>query len=452
MWRPMWRRQRVGGIELRWLTARSWTQRWYPQGIDVGERRGRRALAVSWFRQDPSGRHLASRVTLVDRERARRLDIVLAVADDDGVLQPAPIHAGGLAWFGDRLFAAATRQGIWEFDLGALRRVHGTEAQRIRGGTSRRDRRTTVVAVRTRRHPVTLRCSFLGRVFDEDGTPLPACSSASTGVRRRERSASSPSPRTRRRLRRTRALHPGIRHMQGPCGGVTATSSHSPITSGPGCCGPAATMHSPGTRWLCPSAARIWPSTPTTSCCGRWVSIRGGAWCGVSPSSASGSGFPAGPRDRERRLRGEEARPLLVYTVLRLLAFLVPLAILWFFFPIFREFWWLAAIFAALIGASISMLFLRTPLSRTPPRACTSAGRARSPDSRPTPTPKTSSSTAPRRAPLTLSASRTRAQLRRSAAAHRPRGHQRGVSSTVSEVVTSPVRVSIVGLGLKTLG
>ncbi|WP_101848394.1 DUF4229 domain-containing protein [Zhihengliuella sp. ISTPL4] len=55
--------------------------------------------------------------------------------------------------------------------------------------------------------------------------------------------------------------------------------------------------------------------------------------------------------------------PLLVYTVLRLLAFLVPLGILWFFFPIFREFWWLAAIFAALIGASISLLFLRAPLS-----------------------------------------------------------------------------------------
>ena len=56
--------------------------------------------------------------------------------------------------------------------------------------------------------------------------------------------------------------------------------------------------------------------------------------------------------------------PLLVYTVLRLLAFLVPLAILWFVFPIFREFWWLAAIFAALIGTSISMLFLRRPLSQ----------------------------------------------------------------------------------------
>ncbi len=55
--------------------------------------------------------------------------------------------------------------------------------------------------------------------------------------------------------------------------------------------------------------------------------------------------------------------PLLVYSVLRLLAFLVPLAIMWFFFPIFRELWWLAAIFAALIGMSISMLFLRTPLT-----------------------------------------------------------------------------------------
>lgn len=55
--------------------------------------------------------------------------------------------------------------------------------------------------------------------------------------------------------------------------------------------------------------------------------------------------------------------PLLVYTVLRLLAFVVPLGILW-LFPVFREYWWLAALFAALIGMSISLLFLRAPLSR----------------------------------------------------------------------------------------
>lgn len=56
--------------------------------------------------------------------------------------------------------------------------------------------------------------------------------------------------------------------------------------------------------------------------------------------------------------------PLLVYSALRLLAFLVPLAIMWLFFPILREYWWLTAIFAALIGVSISYLFLRNPLSR----------------------------------------------------------------------------------------
>lgn len=54
--------------------------------------------------------------------------------------------------------------------------------------------------------------------------------------------------------------------------------------------------------------------------------------------------------------------PLLVYSVLRLLAFLVPLGVLW-MFPIFREFWWLALLFAALIGLSISLLLLRSPLS-----------------------------------------------------------------------------------------
>lgn len=56
--------------------------------------------------------------------------------------------------------------------------------------------------------------------------------------------------------------------------------------------------------------------------------------------------------------------PILVYTVLRLLAFLVPLGILW-MFPIMRELWWLTAIFAALIGMSLSILFLRRPLAET---------------------------------------------------------------------------------------
>lgn len=170
-WRPV-RQKRRDTVDLRWLSARSWTQRWYPQGIDLGVWHGRRTLAVSWFRQDRAGQHLASRVAFVDLERSRHLDILLAVDEGDGELAPAKIHAGGLAWFDDRLFVAATGRGIWEFDLSQIRRVRGPLARRLAGATGRGWRATALVAVRSRVHPVDLRCSYLGRVFDDDGTPL----------------------------------------------------------------------------------------------------------------------------------------------------------------------------------------------------------------------------------------------------------------------------------------
>jgi hypothetical protein len=56
-------------------------------------------------------------------------------------------------------------------------------------------------------------------------------------------------------------------------------------------------------------------------------------------------------------------RSALLYTVLRLLAFLVPFGILM-LFPVFQELPWLAAVFAALIGLSLSVLFLRRPLEQ----------------------------------------------------------------------------------------
>ncbi|QAY60439.1 DUF4229 domain-containing protein [Microbacterium protaetiae] len=54
-------------------------------------------------------------------------------------------------------------------------------------------------------------------------------------------------------------------------------------------------------------------------------------------------------------------RSAILYSVLRLLAFLVPLGIMM-LFPIFREMYWIALIFAALIGVSLSIIFLRRPL------------------------------------------------------------------------------------------
>lgn len=149
-----------------------WTRRWYPQGVDHGVWRGRRTIAVSWFRQSLDGAHLASRITFVDLDRSRHLDVLLAIPGDDGKLQPARIHAGGLAWFDDRLFVAATGRGIWEFDLSDIRKAKGALAQRLAGERRGGGHATALVAVRTRLHPVPLRCSFLGRVFDADGTPL----------------------------------------------------------------------------------------------------------------------------------------------------------------------------------------------------------------------------------------------------------------------------------------
>ena len=79
----------------------------------------------------------------------------------------------------------------------------------------------------------------------------------------------------------------------------------------------------------------------------------------TEPSSPDG--VPAGRHgalDYDGRVK---ARSALVYTVLRLLAFLVPFGLLM-LLPIMREYYWLAAIFAALIGLSLSMIFLRRPL------------------------------------------------------------------------------------------
>lgn len=53
-------------------------------------------------------------------------------------------------------------------------------------------------------------------------------------------------------------------------------------------------------------------------------------------------------------------RSLLTYTILRLAFFLVPLGVMM-LFPAFRNMWWLAVIFAALIGIALSVIFLQKP-------------------------------------------------------------------------------------------
>ena len=69
------------------------------------------------------------------------------------------------------------------------------------------------------------------------------------------------------------------------------------------------------------------------------------------------------PEPRLLRVKKSAGVSLLVYSVLRLAAFLVPFGLMM-LLPAFHDLWWLAAIFATLIGVSVSVLFLRRPLGR----------------------------------------------------------------------------------------
>lgn len=51
-----------------------------------------------------------------------------------------------------------------------------------------------------------------------------------------------------------------------------------------------------------------------------------------------------------------------LYAIARVAFFVVPLGIMM-LFPVFHGLWWLAVIFAALIGLSLSIIFLRGPLN-----------------------------------------------------------------------------------------
>jgi hypothetical protein len=106
----------------RWGLRDTFDTSWWPQGIDVAEHDGRRMLAVSWYARD-SG----TRLTIVDltRRRYHHLLLVEPVRDADGRVVPAPVvvHAGGIAWLGDRILVADTFGGLRAFALADVLRL-----------------------------------------------------------------------------------------------------------------------------------------------------------------------------------------------------------------------------------------------------------------------------------------------------------------------------------------
>jgi hypothetical protein len=114
----------------RWRTPDGWSQRWWPQGIELLDERDD-LLLVSWFAQPRRGVNQGARITVVDRRDRRRPryhHVLLVEAWRDGSvirMRPVIIHAGGLAVVGNRLYVAATYGGLRRFDLVDILRVKG---------------------------------------------------------------------------------------------------------------------------------------------------------------------------------------------------------------------------------------------------------------------------------------------------------------------------------------
>lgn len=123
-----------------WRFTDQWTQTWWPQGIAVGEHLGIPIALASWYAQPARRGEMGARVSVVDLRnprcpRYRHVLLVAARKTDAGVvLDPVPVHAGGIVWSGDRLFVAATLDGVVEFRLSDVLRADSRGAFRRSSG------------------------------------------------------------------------------------------------------------------------------------------------------------------------------------------------------------------------------------------------------------------------------------------------------------------------------
>jgi hypothetical protein len=114
-----------------WNLRDEQSRTWWPQGIALGDHHGVPLALVSWYAQPRRGVSMGARVSVVDlRDTAHpRYHHVLLVSPrvEGGrvAFDPVAVHAGGLAWTGDRLLVAATFSGFLEFRTSDILRVTG---------------------------------------------------------------------------------------------------------------------------------------------------------------------------------------------------------------------------------------------------------------------------------------------------------------------------------------
>ncbi len=141
--RPLCHDAKVSGaVGFCWDLADDLTPEWFPQGVSGsgdasadGLYQGHRIVAVSWY-DLLAGKGV--RVSLVDRDNAgsthyRHVLLVDPVSTTD--YRNVPVHAGGIAWYGDYLYVVDTAHGLRVFDLRQLWPVDPSDGSTIGRGS-----------------------------------------------------------------------------------------------------------------------------------------------------------------------------------------------------------------------------------------------------------------------------------------------------------------------------
>ncbi|MCB9595816.1 MAG: hypothetical protein H6719_24050 [Sandaracinaceae bacterium] len=126
-------------VGFRWNDGDETVDYWYPQGITgssdanaAGRVDGRRVVLVSWYHNTDARPTKGTRLSLVDFTDPTSIQYrhLLLVTPSGTAADPsfvstetgsgAALHAGGIVWFGDRLYVADTTQGFRVFDLSRI--------------------------------------------------------------------------------------------------------------------------------------------------------------------------------------------------------------------------------------------------------------------------------------------------------------------------------------------
>ncbi|MFD0683305.1 hypothetical protein [Actinomadura fibrosa] len=124
-------------LVLCWDREDSTTRAWVPQGVSsvsdatADEEWGGTALLVSWYARR------GIRVSFVNPSRGTYRHVLLVQPVIRGGLatyEDIGVHAGGIAWFGNRLYVADTRAGLREFDMSHIYDLARSRAGSAAGG------------------------------------------------------------------------------------------------------------------------------------------------------------------------------------------------------------------------------------------------------------------------------------------------------------------------------